>query len=256
MLKCPNCQSDLRREGRSWKCRNGHSFDQARQGYVNLSHKQKSGGDNKLMVQARTKFLESGAYDFLRKKLCRILEEIHPHVLIDLGCGQGYYTSAFAKTADDSYGIDLSKDAISHAAKCDPKTQYIVGSIFSLPFGDQSADALVSVFTPLPVKEALRVLKPGGVFITASPGRMHHFELKEALYENVRLNEPAPTLEGFELVQEEELSDRIHVEDPFALLEMTPYRYKCPHSSVEKVQNMKDGLDVTFDFVIRVWRKP
>lgn len=256
MLKCPICQEDLKQDGRSWKCVNRHSFDQAKEGYLNLSRKQKSdSGDNKLMVQARTAFLETGAYAFLKDEISRLLDEKKPEVLIDLGCGQGYYTKDFALKAEQSYGMDLSKEAIRHAAKHDHKTQYLVGSIFSLPFPDESADVLTSIFTPIPAEEAARVLKKDGWFITAMPGRMHHAELKEAMYENVRLNEDPKAPEGFELVEQKELSEKKHVDDVMALLEMTPYRFKSPLESVEKIRNMKEGLDVTFDFIVSVWRK-
>lgn len=256
MLKCPICHEDLHQEGRSWKCQNRHSFDEAKEGYLNLSRKQKSdSGDNKLMVQARTAFLETGAYQFLKDKICSLLDQKKPEVLIDLGCGQGYYTSDFAKHADSCWGMDLSKDAIRHAAKHDKKTQYLVGSIFSLPFADKSADVLTSIFTPLPAKEASRVLKDDGWFITAVPGKMHHAELKEAMYETVRLNDEPKDLPGFELVSREEISQKPHVDDVMALLEMTPYRFKSPLESVEKIRNMTEGLDVTFDFIVSVWKK-
>ncbi|WP_367400096.1 putative RNA methyltransferase, partial [uncultured Allobaculum sp.] len=68
-MNCPICHQPLHKENRTWKCPNNHAFDQARQGYVNLCRKQKVTGDNEAMSAARTRFLESGAYDFLREAI-------------------------------------------------------------------------------------------------------------------------------------------------------------------------------------------
>ena len=61
MLRCPNCHGELKREERTFRCQNGHSFDVARQGYVNLLvNARKETGDNKAMVKARTAFSNKG----------------------------------------------------------------------------------------------------------------------------------------------------------------------------------------------------
>lgn len=77
-MNCPICHEPLIHEGRTFKCKNSHNFDQARQGYVNLSRKQKASGDNALMVKARTAFLEAGPYDFLRQAILETLRKLHP----------------------------------------------------------------------------------------------------------------------------------------------------------------------------------
>jgi len=78
-------------------CENGHSFDYAKEGYVHLLpvqlKKSLHPGDDKKMVMARRAFLAEGYYDFMRKAL---LEEISKHThqsLLDLGCGEGFYTN-------------------------------------------------------------------------------------------------------------------------------------------------------------------
>lgn len=254
-MNCPICHEPLVCEGKYYQCPHHHTFDIAKSGYVNLSRKQKAGGDNKLMVQARSEFLESGYYAFLRTKLIEILSQMKPKEYLDLGCGQGYYTSKLAKFAIHPYGIDLSVPAITHAAKHDKKTQYIVGSIYDLPFEDASMDMLTSIFTPIPAKEASRVLKENARLITVTPGKMHHVELKEQLYENVRLNPPLKPVEGFELEDQIEISQVHHVEDVMTLLKMTPYFYRTPKEAIEKLKQKQQGMAITFDFVISTWRK-
>lgn len=207
------------------------------------------------MSAARTKFLETGAYEFLADQLEETISSLHPKILLDLGCGEGYYTRRLARAVPEIYGIDLSKPSIAHAASKDKKTQYIVGSIFELPFSNRSMDVLTSIFTPIPAEEANRVLKKDGVLITVTPGKNHHRELKEALYDKVRLNDKMKVPEGFVLENREELTRTVHIDDPWTLLEMTPYRYKTAPERLKKIQEKTEGMDVTFDFVISIWRK-
>ena len=88
-LICPVCASPLRKENKEAVCDNNHHFDYAKSGYLNLlvSNK-KVHGDDAAMVKARTAFLESGGYAFLRNRLSELTED--SHVLADLGCGEGY----------------------------------------------------------------------------------------------------------------------------------------------------------------------
>ena len=90
MLICPVCKEKLIKENKTFRCVNNHSFDCAKQGYVNLSRKQtKNHGDNALMVKARTDFLEKDYYDFMRQY---VKKKAKGNVYLDAGCGQGYYT--------------------------------------------------------------------------------------------------------------------------------------------------------------------
>jgi len=68
--RCPICHEGLTRHDHALCCVNHHTFNIARQGYVDLSRKQKASGDNRTMVQARTRFLEQGYYRFLRDADC------------------------------------------------------------------------------------------------------------------------------------------------------------------------------------------
>ena len=71
--RCPVCGGGLGIWGRALRCAKNHSFDMAREGYVNLLPIQKrhaaDPGDGKAMVAARRTFLQSGAYDPFRRGL-------------------------------------------------------------------------------------------------------------------------------------------------------------------------------------------
>ena len=253
MMICPICRKKLIKVDRSLRCSNNHCFDIAKQGYVNLSRKQKNSGDNKEMVHARTMFLEKNYYDFMRQEIVRLVKEKNPDVLLDIGCGQGYYTKMMQ--AKEKFGMDLSKEAVAYAAKHDKKSRYIVGSIYEIPFEDECVDVVTSIFTPIPEKEVLRVLQKNGIFIVVGPGPKHCWELKQQLYSNVYENPKAETqMDGFVLLDQFEISQTKCVTNVWSLFEMTPYRFKSPKEGMERIEHL-DQLDVTFDFVISVWGK-
>ena len=96
--KCPVCGSFMQHRGRAWSCSQGHSFDMAKSGYVNLlpanRKHAKNPGDNAVMMRARKRFLDAGHY----APLLQALEQAAVRygraggVLLDAGCGEGYYT--------------------------------------------------------------------------------------------------------------------------------------------------------------------
>ena len=100
LFRCTVCGAALTREEKNYRCPNGHCFDIAKEGYtyllpVNQRHS-KSPGDDKAMTAARSAFLNKGYYEFLRSALCDIALTYtrHAPAVLDVGCGDGYYTSA------------------------------------------------------------------------------------------------------------------------------------------------------------------
>ena len=80
MLKCPKCDKKLNIVDKSYRCENGHSYDIAKKGYVNLLMSQQSSqkrhGDDKLMVRSRRDFLEKGYYSDLCDEICSVINKI------------------------------------------------------------------------------------------------------------------------------------------------------------------------------------
>ena len=238
---CPLCAAPLEREEHQYRCPNGHCFDIAAAGYTHLlpanrKHSQNP-GDDKGMVAARSAFLEKGYYAPLREALCALVvresgEEEHP-VLLDSGCGQGYYTAGLFRALSEAgkepriAGVDLSKFALRRAAKGLPQGEFAVASVYRLPLADGSVDVLTNVFSPLAAEEFARVLRPGGLYCYVVPAPRHLWEMKEILYpepyENPARREDYP---GFQWQGAEQVRGRIALEDGvdiMALFGMTPY---------------------------------
>lgn len=264
---CPICRTPLKKDLNLLKCRNNHCFDLSKTGYVNLltGSGKKNHGDDKLMVKARHDFLSKDYYKPLRDKLQEEVSEIavSGNILLDSGCGEGYYTSAFVdalreKNDCEIFGIDLSKEALKLAAKSCPTASFAAASAYCLPFQDESFDILTSVFSPLALEEFQRVLKKGGIFITVIPLENHLFSLKKAIYDTPYKNRPeSAKLEGFELVSSSEVKREITLtsqDDISNLFKMTPYYYKTSAKDQKKLNGI-DKLDVETEFMILTYKK-
>lgn len=263
-LICPHCASPLRREGNSVLCEHRHTYDIARSGYVNLHNtsSKKQSGDSKEMAAARTAFLDTGAY-------ARFMEEIRKaagtgEVLVDAGCGEGYYTVSLSGNFEHSYGFDLSRDSVMTAAKraraagAGERCFFGVASVYSLPIADGSADCVTNIFAPCVEEEYVRILKNGGLLVVACAG-VHHLEgLKAALYDEIRQNTDRADLpKGMELADKRNVSYNITLDSPEMirnLYMMTPYCYKTGIEAQKKLLEL-DSLETVVDFDIYVYRK-
>lgn len=268
---CPACGEVLEKDSRSYKCKNNHCYDMAKSGYVNLllnpAKNSNSPGDNKLMVNARRDFLDKGYYKKLSDEVNKVVFEYLPQnklPILDVGCGEGYYTENIAehlkangKTSDIA-GIDISKFALDKAAKRCKDADFAVASIFHLPFAEKSCGTLINIFAPFFLEEFSRVLSDDGVFIMVIPGEDHLWELKSVLYENPYKNEVKDfEIEGFSLCEARDVKYRVNIEsnaDLQNLFKMTPYYYKSPVESTERL-NAVESLDLQLDFKILVYRK-
>ena len=267
---CPICKQKFTQKDRTLVCPNGHAFDMAKQGYVNLLRPGKGGsvrhGDDKLMVRARTAFLDAGFYDALRDAVTKeVLAHAQKDVtLLDAGCGEGFYTAHIRQALLDAekepsiYGIDVSRDAVHACAVRDRGIRLAVASIFDLPKENESVDILINLFAPYDAAEFSRVLKEGGTLIRVFPRERHLWELKCAVYDTPYENEiDTLALEGFTLVNETPVTFDLHLaktEEIDALFKMTPYYYKTSREDQKKLENLQ-SLDTHGEFLIVTYKK-
>lgn len=273
MYMCPVCRKKLKQKGSSFVCKNNHCFDISSKGYVNLlttkGRNPKNAGDNHLMVNARSNFLNKDYYLPLAQKVSEIIKNLlkgfSKPVIVDSGCGEGYYTIQYARCIPNAqfYGIDISKTAVAHCVtSCKEKgitnAEFAVASSFELPFHELTTDLIISTFAPVSNDEYARILKKNGRLVIVSPAPKHLFGLKQVLYDTPYENKPnAYGLNKFIPEKQYDLSFDITLkcsEDIMNLFSMTPYYYKTTEDSVKKLQELQ-SLETTCDFYIDVYKK-
>jgi 23S rRNA (guanine745-N1)-methyltransferase len=258
-LICPICQAALQIAPKVWQCTAGHCFDVAREGYVNLlpvQHKKsRSPGDTAEAVAARRAFLAAGHYQPLRDVVVAQLAQLSAQRVLDLGCGEGYYSSAMQRVSPWLMGLDIAKPAIQTAAKRYKSIHWVVGSGVLLPLASASIDVVTSLFSPLPVTEMQRVLKADGHVIVATPAPDHLWSIREALFDEVRAHEPDKFLThlapSFALIEQIEMRVPLQLAqaDLGHLVAMTPYAWKA---KADKRAALESNRSFTTEAVFRV----
>lgn len=191
-LRCPVCTAEVALDGGRLRCDLGHSFDVARQGYVNLTGGRRGPGtaDSAEMVAARERFLGRGHYQPLADRLRSLASGLASEgraakdLVVDLAGGTGYYLAAVLDGLPGRYGlcVDLSVPALRRAARAHPRAAAIAADVWKdLPLATGSASLALSVFGPRNPAEIRRILAPGGALLVVTPGPGHLRELREPL---------------------------------------------------------------------------
>jgi 23S rRNA (guanine745-N1)-methyltransferase len=191
---CPVCRQPLGPNGRVFQCASRHSFDQAKEGYLNLLLKRKFTGDTKPMLQARREFLTAGHYAPFADALVRMVENAiadlpGEYPILEVGCGEGYYLRFLAQklprnqnTAPQLWGFDVSRDAVALAAKAQPDAFFFVADVTQpFPIEARSLRAIVNLFAPHNFEEFERTLVPEGRLILGFPTARHMAEVRETM---------------------------------------------------------------------------
>ncbi|RKG31640.1 putative RNA methyltransferase [Acinetobacter tianfuensis] len=264
LLMCPVCKTGLALQERTWRCENGHSYDVAKQGYVNLhvvQHKHsKNPGDTPESVQARRAFLSAGHYAPLQQAVVKKIRELRIENLLDIGCGEGYYTNAMQAEVMQCVGVDIAKNAVQAAAKQNKQVTWIVGTGATLPVMDQSIDLCTSLFSPIPKEEILRVLKPKAYLLVVTPAPEHLYAMREALFEEVKQHEPSKFAEQlsdcFNLLDQQvvEAPMLLNQADLKNLIAMTPYAYKAKPERRQALEQ-HDQFELTAHYQVFVFQK-
>ena len=226
-------------------------------------------GDNREMLLARQTFLAYGFYrpmadavsSYLRK-YARIGKEC---TLLDIGCGEGYYTELFADALAEYegrvYAFDISREAVKLASRrfttMRERVSLSVASAYHLPYSDGAFTVATNLFSPLAPEEIARVLCEDGHFVMVIPETEHLFGLKSAIYDTPYKNEVQPfDIEGFTLIEDERLSYRVTLnhEQTLSLFGMTPYAYRTSSIGRERIHAL-DTLTTELDFHILVYKK-
>jgi 23S rRNA (guanine745-N1)-methyltransferase len=269
-FKCPNCGQALTlntdAQSKTYSCTNNHSFDMAREGYLNLllaQHKRsRNPGDSDDMIRSRQRFLSAGYYSSLSDAIVRQVAESAEgfnQSLIDLGCGEGHYMQQLRNASADLklLGIDISKFAVRLAAKRKMDARLVVDSAFNIPLFENRVDTAISVFSPISSDETARILKPGGTLIMVGPGEQHLSGLTELIYDKTvpHGGNPLEADAQFTLQESIEVKRDISVQgsDILDLLTMTPY-YWHTRPEQQAMLAKRETLETLIHFTIKIYK--
>lgn len=181
--------------------------------------------------------------------------------VLDVGCGEGYYSSNLTDSNLAIYGVDISKSAVTLAAKVYSQLKLAVASSFKLPYLDQSFDFVFCIFSPYSISEIARVLKPGGEFMIVDPNPNHLAGFSEAVLgkfkphagNHSQLTESTELL----LVSETGINFKIALEnsvDIQNLLTMTPYFWRV-NAEQRAIVDSLNQLKTSIDFGVHILKK-
>ena len=263
-LICPICGMELNRQDRSYVCPNWHSFDIARQGYVNLLTVQQkhslNPGDTREQVLSRRAFLDAGFYRPILDTLIGTAKEFGiSGPILDVGCGEGYYSAQLADALKaELVGFDISNEAVRCAAAKYKGHTWLTATASHIPVESGSTGLLTSLFALTLPEEFSRVLAEDGYYFQVLACQDHLLGLKSVIYPELKLKEKdsVPALPGFELVKSVPIRFTFTVEGGQVqnLFSMTPHVFRIGKAGAERLQNTKILTD-TASCVLNVYRK-
>lgn len=264
-LLCPVCGQPLAREDNCLRCENRHSFDIARQGYVNLltvdRKHAKHPGDTKEMVAARKAFLDGGFYRPIAEKVIELTAPLSPAAVLDAGCGEGYYLTQLQQSLPETEfaGLDISKDAVRFAAVRNKNALWLTGTAAALPFPEETFDGVLSMFALTVEEEFSRVLKDGGWYLQVIAGSEHLMGLKNIIYPEILRKDKVlhPELTGFCLERSETLEFSFTVDSNAQvrnLLSMTPHFWRISKDGAARLA-ATERLTDTAQVIFNLYRK-
>ncbi|WP_409490266.1 putative RNA methyltransferase [Amycolatopsis sp. cmx-11-12] len=265
-LRCSVCGDPVGAADRTVRCGRGHSFDVAKQGYVNLLHARIPAGtaDTAPMVAARVDLLSSGAYLPLAEELAKVASEhVQDGLIVDAGAGTGYYLAHVLDAVPGAYGLalDVSAVALRRAARAHTRAGAAVWNLWEpWPVADSSASLILNVFAPRNASQFHRVLTADGLLVVATPNPGHLRELGDLVIsvdgsKDARLEETLG--ERFGRVDRREVTERVTLSPAQIrqVVEMGPSAHHLHRDGRrERLDAITGPADVTTSFSVTLYR--
>ncbi|MFC0301206.1 putative RNA methyltransferase [Virgibacillus soli] len=271
VFQCPLCKSPIKVvDLKSLICTNNHTYDFAKQGYVNMMARPVKSHYDKQLFAARHKIIaESKLYTEVHKKISEVMRK---HVngkeesirIFDAGCGEGSHLQQIVNECKDDkitgIGLDISKEGIALAARNHKESMiWLVGDLASSPFTDQSLQTVLNFLSPANYKEFKRILAPGGLMIKVVPRTHYLKELRDEIfgktdkesYENDKTVSLFQT--HFDLVNQIKLNytKKLSKAELINLVHMSPLAWNSDEAKIATFLN-QDFRDITIDLDILV----
>jgi 23S rRNA (guanine745-N1)-methyltransferase len=268
VLRCPHCAASIEIDAGVAKCEAGHSFDIARQGYVNFLTSQTfiKNADTAAMVEARQKMHARPFFQNLAHQIAQVCDGLcrgmPSPVIVEPGGGTGFYSRAATQVV--SSAVAVSFDISVHAAKvCARQSNRIAAVVADVwqpwPIGENSADIVLSVFSPRNIEETKRVVRAGGTLIVVAPEVNHLVELRTKFnalgIERDKSEKIAKSLKNFTNIHQSvhESSELLNGSAQYDSLLSGPNGHHISADDVELLR-IAESISVTHCVNISVWQ--
>ncbi|MFS0577372.1 putative RNA methyltransferase [Sporosarcina sp. 179-K 3D1 HS] len=266
LFRCPICSTDLALVDKTrFVCQERHSFDLAKQGYVNLAPQAHETKYDKELFIARSHVMGAGFFDptieFIAKAIRAKLGEKSKLTILDAGCGEGtHLMNILGELGGVGVGVDLAKEGIMAAAKAYSGTIWTVADLANCPFHDARFDVILNILSPANYAEFTRLLRPGGWIVKVVPEKRYLQELREIFYEGKEAKEETDPVLRFSDQVTDVWAERITYPFPLdrellaSLIRMTPLTWGASEGKVAEA--LESGLSsITIDYNVMIGRK-
>ncbi len=275
LFQCPVCGLAMEmNENRTLLCRNRHSFDTAKPGYISLLTKAVKNDYGKAMFEARNLVCRSGFFYPLIGRIGRLIlknrsgARLEPVTVLDAGCGEGSQLAQIAELWKRGtpaglvgVGLDLSKEGIAIAAREHAGFIWCVGDLARSPFRDRSFDVILNVLSASNYGEFSRLLRKDGLLIKVIPGSGHLRQLRHVFYyrssKQAYSNEKTRALfmRHFDMLEERQIRYDLTLQEEQLepLIRMTPLSWGARDERIQRALRLAIR-EVTADFTILVGR--
>lgn len=269
-FRCPICHQRLKVTAvTSMTCEKNHTFDFAKQGYVNLLHRPVKTQYNRELFKARNVIIvESDLYGMMHQKVSKIisknfLQSKKPSIILDAGSGEGSHLQRILETAETSgligVGLDISKEGIRMAASNYKEEIWFVGDLANIPTENKAVNIILNILSPANYLEFKRVLSHEGLMIKVVPGPDYLKELRHFIFNNTEKesyeNKKTVALfkEHFHSVKVENLkyTKKLSTSELENLLQMTPLGWSAETSAKDELLS-QEYFEITVDLDVLV----
>lgn len=191
IFACPVCQENMKVTDQCIvTCENRHTFDIAKQGYVNFMTHPATSMYSKDLFEARKRIIESGLYAPMHKEIVELFTSFGRDIVaLDTGCGEGSHLAMikhqFEAILDKKMvaaGIDIAKEGIIAAGRNYEGMVWCVGDLAKSPFQQSSFDVILNILSPANYTEFKRLLKPNGMVVKVVPQSGYLHQLRELFF--------------------------------------------------------------------------
>ncbi|MGE7923477.1 putative RNA methyltransferase [Viridibacillus arvi] len=264
LFACPVCGDQMTvTEDCIVVCDNRHSFDIAKQGYINFMTHAATSMYGKDLFEARKLVIESGLYAPMHTAICDLLKQMNTNVaVLDTGCGEGSHLASiknkFEEQSDNSFvgiGIDIAKEGIIAAGRHYNDMIWCVGDLAKSPYQQASFNAILNILSPANYTEFKRLLKPNGLVIKVVPQSGYLQQLRALFFADSEKESYSNELtverfkENFLEVEVKRITQTIEINQELIplLMHMTPMGW---HQKNEDVATNLTEITIDLDILV------